>query len=260
MSSIALYRSPLLDRAGFDHGFTQRTGGTSEGPFASLNLAFDVGDEAERVRENLGRLKGAVGADVPLLRVRQVHGNEPVDAARLVAEGCGDWLAPPTIDADAIVSSGVPAVLAVQTADCAAVLLADPESRAVAAVHVGWRGAIGGALRNTVRAMREMGSEPLRLLAAIGPCIGQECYEVRNDVARRFPESAVPLKGRPDAFLLDLGYAVEVSLIAAGLTSPNIDRVRVCTRCAADELFSHRGSGGTCGRSLGLIRSQPRPR
>jgi hypothetical protein len=149
-------------------------------------------------------------------------------------------------------------VLAVQTADCAAVLLADPESRAVAAVHVGWRGAAGGVLRGAVRALRSRGSDPLRLLAVIGPCIGPECYEVREDVAHRFPESIDPVAGKPGAFLLDLGYAIEVSLIAAGLTSRNVDRIRVCTRCAAGELFSHRGSGGRCGRGLGFIRSEPR--
>jgi copper oxidase (laccase) domain-containing protein len=74
-------------------------------------------------------------------------------------------------------------------------------------------------------------------------------------VARRFPESVDPVRGEPGRFLLDLGYAIEVSLIGAGLTSRNIDRIRVCTKCAADTLFSHRGSGGTCGRNLGFIRA-----
>jgi hypothetical protein len=157
------------------------------------------------------------------------------------------------VEADAVFSFGSAAVLAVQTADCAAVLLADPESRAVAAVHAGWRGAASGVIRSAVRALRDHGSEPRRLLAAIGPCIGPECYEVGADVARRFPESTDPVKGEPGKFFLDLGAAVEVSLLAAGLTSSNIDRVRACTRCAAEELYSHRGSGGTCGRGLGLI-------
>ncbi|MCK9461847.1 MAG: polyphenol oxidase family protein [Proteobacteria bacterium] len=255
---VELLLSPLLERAGFDHGFTKRTGGVSEGAFAALNLAFDVGDEPERVRENLGRLQAAVGAGAPLARVRQVHGNAIADAARLFESGCGDWLAPPDIEADAIVSSGLDAVLAVQTADCAAVILADPDSRAVAAVHVGWRGACNGVLRNAVRALRDRGADPAALLAAIGPCIGPECYEVKEEVARRFPESVDPVRGEPGAFLLDLAFAVEVSLIGAGLTSGNIDRVRVCTRCAAEALYSHRGSGGTCGRAMGFVRSGAR--
>ena len=253
--AVELFRSELLDRAGFAHGFTKRTGGASQGPFASLNLAHDVGDDPENVRRNLESLRAALGIDLPLLRVNQAHGNAAIDAARLVELGLGDWLAAPAVEADAIVSAGVDAVLAVQTADCAAVLLADPETRAAAAVHVGWRGAANGVLRNAARALRDHGAEPSRLLAAIGPCIGAECYEVQADVARRFPESIDVVDGRPDAFLLDLGNAIEVSLIGAGLSTRNIDRIKVCSRCAEDELFSHRGSGGTCGRGLGFIRS-----
>jgi len=256
MSSVEFYRSPLLERAGFVHGFTKRTGGSSEGPFASLNLAHDVGDDPLIVRQNLEALRGCLGFDVPLLRVRQVHGNQVVGAARLLELGCGDWVSPPEVEADAITSSETSAVLAVQTADCAAVLLADPVSRAVAAVHAGWRGAANGVIRNAVRALRDRGVEPGRLHAAIGPCIGVECYEVGDEVARRFPESVEPLKDKPGAYLLDLGYAIEVSLIGAGLTSRNIDRVRACTRCDAEELFSHRGGGGGCGRGLGFIRSE----
>jgi YfiH family protein len=268
VAAIGFFRSELLSRAGFVHGFTKRTGGASEGEFASLNLAHDVGDDPSRVRLNLEALRACLGLDVPLLRVRQVHGAVAVDAADLLATndehlekspfGKGGWGDFPSVDADAIVSSGTSAVLAVQTADCAAVLLADPESRAVAAVHVGWRGAARGVLRSAVRELRNRGSDPVRLLAAVGPCIGRECCEVGEEVARRFPESADPVKGRPGAFLLDLGYAIDVSLIAAGLTSCNIDRIRVCTRCAAEELFSYRGGGGRCGRGLGFIRSEPR--
>ena len=256
MSSIALYRSPLLERAGFVHGFTKRTGGSSEGPFASLNLAHDVGDDPLLVRRNLEALRSSLGLDVALLRVRQVHGNQNVDAARLAEFGHGGWLSAPEVEADAVIASETPAVLAVQTADCAAVLLADPVSRAVAAVHAGWRGAANGVIRNAVRALRDRGADPGSLLAAIGPCIGVECYEVGEEVARRFPESVDPVRGKPGAFLLDLGNAIEVSLIGAGLTSRNLDRVQVCTRCAAKELFSHRGSGGRCGRGLGFIRSK----
>ncbi len=246
MTEIQLFTSELLARAGFAHGFAKRAGGVSEGPYASLNLASGVGDDEACVAQNVSRLRAAIGADVPLARVRQVHGNAVVDAA--VALGA-------EVEADAIAAQGIDAFLAVRTADCAAVLLADPETRAVAAVHAGWRGASNGVIRNAVRALRDRGAEPRRLLAAIGPCIGPECYEVGADVARRFPESVDPVRGKDEAFLLDLGNAVEVSLLGAGLTSRNVDRIRVCTRCAPDALFSHRGSGGACGRNLGFIRA-----
>jgi polyphenol oxidase len=248
MEGVSLFCSELLRSEGFGHGFTKRTGGVSAGPFASLNLAFDVGDDEDRVRENSARLRAAVGGSAPLLRVRQVHGNAVVDAAAILEA---------TAEADAIVACGIDALLAVQTADCAAVLLADPATRAVAAVHAGWRGASNGVIRNAVRALRERGAEPQRLIAAIGPCIGKECYEVREDVARRFPESVDPVRGEDGMFRLDLGYAVEVSLIGAGLTSRNIDRIHACTRCAPDALFSYRGSGGRCGRNMGFIAAAP---
>jgi YfiH family protein len=162
------------------------------------------------------------------------------------------WSDAPTLEADALISGGAKAVLAVQTADCAAVLLADPETRMVAAIHAGWRGTAGGVIRNTVRRMGHLGAGPSRMLAAVGPCICQGCYEVGEEVASRLPESADPIRGRRGRFTLDLANAVEVSLIAAGLTTSNIDLLRLCTACDG-RFFSHRGSGGTCGRNLGFI-------
>ena len=257
---LEILRSELLREAGFpDHGFTTREGGVSQGPYAALNLAHDVGDDPAAVAENLTRLKSAIGADAPLLRVRQVHGKRVADAAELIAEGAGSWTDPPSIEADGITGSGLDAVLAVQVADCAPVLLADPKSGAVAAVHAGWRGAAGGVVRNAVKHLAHLGIEPRSLLAAIGPCICQSCYEVGPEVARRFPESCDPIEDRPDKFLLDLPYAVEASLITAGLTGPNIDRLGVCSRCD-EKLFSVRGvGGGDCGRTLGFIRCYKEP-
>lgn len=257
---IELRRSELLIRAGFaEHGFTTRAGGSSSGPYESLNLAHDVGDDPGAVTENLSRLEAAFGGGAPLLRVVQVHGNRVVDAADLLADGVGVWTAPPLVEADAIIAAGLDAVLAVQVADCAPVLLADPGSRTVAALHVGWRGAAGGVVRNAVRRLAQGGINPRSLVAAIGPCICHDCYEVGDEVARRFPESSDPIEGKPGKHLLDLGYAVEVSLIAAGLTSANIERLPGCSRCD-HELFSvRRAAGGNCGRTLGLIRCYKEP-
>ena len=260
---ITFARSDLLERSGFpEHGFTNRAGGVSEGPYATFNLAHDVGDDPAAVSENLSRLEAALDAGAPLLRVRQVHGNRVVAAEDLLAEGTNGWTDPPSFEADAIACSGLDAVLAVQVADCAPVLLADPESRAVAALHVGWRGAASGVVRNAVKHLAQRGVEPRSLVGAIGPCICQHCYEVGDDVAKRLPESCDPLPDKPGKHLLDLGYAIEVSLIVAGLTGAKIDRVAGCSRCD-DELFSHRGADGDhCGRTLGFIRCykrQPAP-
>jgi len=257
---IEILRSQLLIRAGFpEHGFTTRAGGVSQGPYESLNLAHHVGDDPAAVAENLSRLEAECGVGAPLVRVVQVHGSRVVDAADLLARGGGVWTAPPSVEADAITSAGLDAVLAVQVADCAPVLLADPASRTVAAIHVGWRGAAGGIVRNTVKRLAQVGIAPRSLLAAIGPCICLSCYEVGEEVTRRFPESCDPIADRPGKHRLDLGHAVEVSLIAAGLTSANIERLSGCSRCD-EELFSvRRAAGGDCGRTLGFIRCYKRP-
>ena len=248
--TVSILQSKLLTDAGFAvHGFTRRTGGVSEGPYASLNLGFGIGDADENVRENLRRLQAAVGTDLPLARVKQVHGAAiaDVEAARLSA-----WDAAPEIEADAVISDGT-TVKAVQTADCVPILLACPESRITAAVHAGWHGAAAGIVRNVVRKMTEMGARTDIMIASLGPAVGFPCYEVDEDVGKRFIESADPRPGTPGKFLLDLLNAVEVDLIISGISTDRMERVGGCTHCLLEEFFSYRQSGGTCGRMLGFI-------
>lgn len=250
---VERYTSALLENTGFPvHGFTKRSGGTSEGPFASLNLAYGVGDNEVSVAENRMRLRGALGTGSPLATVIQVHGNKVVNARNVATE---DWTASPTEEADGIISSGAE-VLAVQTADCAPVLLADPASRIVAALHAGWRSAARGIIRNGIRAMESLGAETRNLLAVIGPCISGACYEVGEEVARALPESADPVRRRPGKYLLDLPNAVEVSLIVAGVPSAQVEVIRACTHCLPDELFSYRRDGQRTGRMLGFISAE----
>jgi hypothetical protein len=252
--AIESFRSGLLSAAGFElHGFCKRQGGVSEGPLASLNFSWDREPEPARVTENHARLRALLGTGLPLARVRQVHGATVREAREILAAGPDGWLARPELEADAVLAGPGEAVAAVITADCAPVLLADPGSRIVAAVHAGWRGAAKGVIRGAVRALVARGAEPGRLLAAVGPCICAACYEVGDEVARHFPESADPIRGRPGKHLLDLGNAVEVSLIGAGLTTRNIERIAACTACDGEFLFSHRASQGTCGASLAFI-------
>jgi hypothetical protein len=251
---IDFFRAELLLAAGFPlHGFCKRQGGVSEGPLASLNFSWDREPDPTRVTENLARLRAALGSELPLARVRQVHGAAVIDAAEILAAGPDGWGARPELEADAVIANAGEAVAAVIAADCAPVLLADPATRLVAAVHAGWRGAATGVIRNAVRAMTSRGAETGNLLAVVGPCICAACYEVGDDVARRFPESADPIPGKPGKHLLDLGNAVEVSLIGAGLTTRNIGRIAACNSCDREALYSHRASGGTCGAALSFI-------
>jgi len=253
---IELFQSKLLTDAGFpDHGFTGRRDGAGSGPFASANLAYGVGDDPNVVARNLAALRNQLAHGKPLLRMVQVHGIEVVEADSTAAPLDPAWTAEPTFEADGVIVPDGLATAAVQTADCAPVLLADPASRIVAAIHAGWRGAAKGILRVAVRQLAARGAEPGRLLAAIGPCICGGCYQVGPEVGRHFPESVDPDPEAPGKLLLDLGLAVEVSLIGAGLTSVNIERIGACNSCLPEQLFSHRGSGGNCGRGLAFITS-----
>ena len=119
---IKLYKSELLTEAGFpDHGFTQRSGGVSSGPFASLNLAHDVGDDQAAVVTNLERLRQQVGGESPLARVVKVHGTQVIAAGGDGAEPDAGWTVAPKLEADGLVAVAPPVTVAVQTADCAAV-------------------------------------------------------------------------------------------------------------------------------------------
>ena len=242
-SGVEILSSRLLD--GFPHGFSTRSGGVSPAPWDSLNLGGAVGDEPSRVAENWSRLEVATG--LRFARVRQVHGARVVTAAA----PCG-----PGDEADAVVSrtAGVAACIAV--ADCVPVLIADPASGAVAAVHAGWRGTVARAAVAAVEALATQGgSRPSDLLAAIGPSIGPCCYEVSPELADRFEAAFGPgvVDRRRSAPRLDLWEANARALSAAGILPDRIDRLQRCTSCERPLFFSHRRDGGATGRQVAWI-------
>jgi YfiH family protein len=230
--------------SGFPHGFTTREGGASRPPWAGANLGGSVGDDPAHVAENWRRLEAATG--LRFARVRQVHGAR---AVRLDAAG------PPAEEADVVLSLTPGLAACVAVADCVPVLLADPGSGAVAAVHAGWRGTLARAAAEGVRALaREAGAVPGRLVAAIGPSIGPCCYEVSDDLAARFaaelgPDTVVP-GARPR---LDLWAANARVLREAGLAPERIDLLRRCTSCEPERFFSHRRDAGRTGRQVAYI-------
>ena len=250
MTISFLQSKQLLDAGFVTHGFTRRTGGVSDGPYASLNLSFDIGDIDENVTANLRRLQEAVGVDLPLARVRQVHGNKVIAGQEAILSA---WDDRPVPEADALVSEAGGPVKLIQVADCVPVLLACPDTRVTAAVHAGWRGAVSGVVTSAVRRMTDLGADPSRMIAVLGPSIDFPCYEVGEDVAKRLVESADPKPKSPGQYLLDLRNAVEVSLVIAGVRSDHIERVGGCTHCHPEEFFSYRATGGTCGRMGAFI-------
>ncbi len=238
---MVIVRAALLSR--FPHGFTTRPGGVSPPPWDALNLGGAVGDAPERVAENWRRLEVETG--LGFARVRQVHGAHAVRA---------DAPCAPAEEADAVVSLRPGVAACVSVADCVPVLLADPESGAVAAVHAGWRGTLARAAAEGVRALRrEAGAPPERLLAAVGPSIGPCCYEVSPELAARFRAELGPVVREDGHVRLDLWDANRRVLEEAGLRPDRIEVLGRCTSCEPGVFFSHRRDAGRTGRQVAFI-------
>ena len=229
--------------------FTDRHGGTSRGPYASLNLATGRGDDqADGVEANLALVTAAFtkGGDGVVARMRQVHGADVavVDEATPPAD-------PPAVDALVTARPGV--VLLVRVADCVPVLLADPDAGVVGAAHSGRPGLAAGVVPRTVEAMRALGATRLR--AWVGPHVCGRCYEVpeqlRADVCAVVPEAwAETSWGTP---ALDIGAGVRAQLRAL-----DIDPV-VTGQCTMEDesLYSYRRQGRESGRLGGLVWVRP---
>ncbi len=241
-------RSDRLFAHGFAHGFTTRIGGVSEGPFASLNLARNVGDDPRAVEENHARLAAAVGyAQDALREASQVHG-----ASVLVGCRAESAAAQRACTADALVARESGIAVGVRTADCVPVLVADPDSGAVAAIHAGWRGVVAHVV---ARAVEALGGDPARLVAAIGPHIRLASFEVSSDVAAQIAAVSVPevVEAREPRPHVDLARAVRVQIVRAGLVEANVDDVGGDSFAEAARFHSHRRDGERSGRQLSVI-------
>jgi YfiH family protein len=225
---------------------TLRSGGTSVGPFASLNLGDHVGDDPAAVAANRARLVAELGLALEPCWLRQVHGTTVVEAAPGLA-------VPP--EADAAVT-GLPGLAcAVLTADCLPVLLARRDGSRVGAAHAGWRGLVAGVVEATVARLCTDDGRPGDVLAWLGPAIGPGAYEVGADVREALlagdPGAGDALRpGRPGHWWLDLYAAARRRLARAGVTE--IHGGAWCTATEAGRFFSYRRDG-TCGRQATLI-------
>ena len=256
MTTLPLLTSTLFRHEGFGHGFTTRLGGVSAPPYESLDFALLR--EPSALAENERRLAAALGVSPDALyQVTQVHG-----ATLLAAEGQAADMR--RREADALMAEpGSRHAVAVRVADCAPVLLADPTSGRVVAVHAGWRGVEAGIVRVGVQALlnRASTTNAEAILAAIGPCIGSCCFEVGLDVARRIAAaSSVDAIASTvgDKSFVDLRASIRAQLRALGLSNARIDDVpgpgrEGCTRCDAARFYSFRRDGDESGRLIGAV-------
>ncbi|HEX3855143.1 MAG TPA: peptidoglycan editing factor PgeF [Polyangiaceae bacterium] len=243
--------SALLRRAGFRHAFFTRRGGVSSGAYQSLSFSIAAGDSADNVRQNLERAGTALGVDSERIHfLSQVHG--PV--ARTL-DGTEVQSALINLEGDALLSRAPGLACGVRSADCVPVLLADRRSGAVAAAHAGWRGAVQGVVGATIDALRALVPNP-DLIAAIGPHISLQAFEVSADVAETIlnasldPHIVDRSHQKPH---IDLRRMLRAELHAQGLDDAAIDDVWGCTVLEPERFFSFRRDGKTSGRHLSAI-------
>ncbi len=270
------------------HGFSTRRGGLSRAYCADdapgeLNLGFTADDDRETVLRNRRLLAEAITGDpaTPLVALKQIHSNKAVLA------GAADASREHPCKADGLMTDEPGLLLAIQTADCIPVLVADRKRLAVAAFHAGWRGTVKRIVESGVGRMRlEFGSRPEDLIAAIGPGIGPCCYAVGEEVLSEFESQfayarelfrevydADPVRTKyPMLFMtqrapghsligpslhLNLIEANRRQLLAAGLKPRAIQTVGGCTSCQRELFFSHRASQGHAGRMMSVIGIRP---
>ncbi len=266
------------------HGFSTRLGGESraycaEDASGELNLGFTASDTREAVEQNRRLLAEAVtgSATTPIAALRQFHSNLVVIADR------SDIGRERPRKADGVITAAPGMLIAIQTADCIPVLVADRKQRVVAAFHAGWRGTVKRIVQLGVGRMRlEFGSRPQDLIAAIGPGVGQCCYAVGEEVLSEFESQfsygrelfrevfdSDPVRTKyPMLFLtqrapghspigpamhLDLIEANRRQLLDAGLSASTISVTGGCTSCHTQLFFSHRASRGHAGRMMSVI-------
>lgn len=270
---------PLLSaQPDITHAFSTRKGGVSEGIYASMNLSFTRGDEEERVQENFRRMAQTLHTETSRMvctfqthttNIRRVYGT---DGGKGILRERG------YTDVDGLVTDERGLCLVCFFADCVPLYFVDREHGAIGLAHSGWRGTAAGMGRHMVERMeREFGTRPQQLVAAVGPSICQDCYEVSEEVAEAFRQLEAAISDRdrllteltetgryshgqllrpgkqPGRYQLDLWLANLLILRDAGIPLSQIQVTDVCTCCNSGYLFSHRASQGRRGNLAAFL-------
>lgn len=253
---------PLFAETGFvKHGFSTRLGGVSNGVCSTMNLSFARGDEEAAVRENFRRMAAALGvAEEDFVFSMQTH---TTNVREVTMEDRGKGLLRPLdyTNVDGLITNVPGICLATFYADCVPLFFVDPVHKAIGLSHSGWRGTVEKIGKVTVEKMHDRyGTEPKDVLAAIGPSICQDCYEVSEDVIdefrRQFSEeqwSDLFYKKTNGKYQLNLWKANEIVFAEAGILQEHIAVTNVCTCCNSKILFSHRASKGKRGNLAAFL-------
>lgn len=253
---------PMFEKTGIvKHGFSTRLGGVSRGCYASLNLSLDRGDREEDVRENFRRIGEAIGVRCEdMVLSKQTHTTN----VRVVTEadrGKGIVRERDYTDVDGLVTDVPGICLVTSYADCVPLYFVDPVNKVIGLSHSGWRGTVGKIGKKTVEVMKNtFGSDPRDILAAVGPSVCMDCYEVSRDVIDKVKEAFAEhlweqlFYRKPDGkYQLDLWKANELIFREAGISEEHIAVTNVCTHCNSDILYSHRAAGNKRGNLCAFL-------
>lgn len=237
------------------HGFSTRFGGVSTGIYASMNLGQSRGDDPEKVQQNYRIIADTIGVSTEwMVCSDQTH---TTNVKVVTKEDAGKGLLHPKDyqDIDGLITNVPGLCLVTYYADCVPLLFLDPVQKVIASSHSGWRGTVGHMGEITIQKMQsEFGCRPEHILAAIGPSICQDCYEVSEDVIQQF-QQAFPENIWADLYYrkengkyqLNLWKANEWILLNSGILPEHLAVTNLCTCCNSDLLFSHRASHGKRG-------------
>lgn len=260
-SGVGLYTLPALScLAGFDHGFTARSGGVSQGYYSSLNLSFTRPEKRENVMENYRIFCGVAGIPFEsMVMDNYEHGTTVLRVDR--ADAGKGYLFDPLPPCDGLVTNDPAITLITGHADCMAFYFVDPVKRAIGLAHAGWRGALGRIGANVVQLMqREYGTNPADILAGVGPSICPDCFEVGDNVAAEFASAftdlpaVLPREGARSH--VDLWMIAAAQFVEAGVLPEHVSLFDVCTM-TTPQLYSHRRDRGNTGGMAAYLRILP---
>ncbi len=258
VNGSGIYTLPALERlAGFDHGFSARSGGVSEGWFQSLNLSFTRPENRENVMENYRRFCRAAG--IPFERMVMDNYAHETTVLRVDGKDAGKgYLLDSLPSCDGLVTNDPSITLITGHADCMAFYVVDPARRCIGLAHAGWRGALGRIGGVVVGELcRHYGSNPADLVVGIGPSICPNCFEVGQNVAAEFaaafPECACVIERKGQRPHVDLWMIAACQFLDAGVLPEHISLFDVCTM-ETPRLYSHRRDQGKTGGMAAYLR------
>ena len=253
---------PLFQETGIvTSAFSTRLGGVSEGYYSSLNLSFDRGDDPARVLENFKRIGASMGVAVEdMVLSKQTHTTN-VRVVTKEDKGKGVMRERNYTDVDGMITNVPGICLVTSYADCVPLYFVDPVKKAIGLSHSGWRGTVGKIGKNTVQLMQEnFGSKPEDLLAAVGPSVCMDCYEVSEDVIEQYKEDFEKkywedlfYKKENGKYQLNLWKANELIFLESGILPEHMAITNVCTHCNSKILYSHRTMGNNRGNLCAFL-------